>query len=284
MTPLTGEDDGGLVYPRLSPDDSRFAISKQSAKGRSLWVYDVARGGSMRLPREGMQYASTWNPDGRQLAYWDNYPEAGIYQTAVGVTDATHALVKDPTWAFVGSWAPDGSALAFTRVSAATKGDIWVADVPSTTEARSFVSSKFDERAPAFSPDGRFIAYVSDQSESGRNAVYVREFPAGAKEWLVSIGGGSEPVWSRDGRELFYRQGDELKAVAARLIGDELEFGAPRTLFRGPFRPSPVGPPNYDVSRDGKRFLMIEQLEAAPTELRVVVNWAEELERLVPTD
>jgi len=279
-TSLTDEDDGSFIYPRLSPDGSRFAISKQSVDGRSLWIYDVARGGSMRLAFEGGQYVSSWSLDGRGLAYWSNYPEPGLYLAAVGATDSAQPLFIDPLWMFPGSWAPDGSGLAFTRVSPATKGDIWIAP-GSSSEARPFVSSKFDERAPAFSPDGRFIAYVSD--ESGRNEVYVRDYPTGAELWPVSTGGGGEPLWSRDGRELFYRRGDELLVADVRL-GDGLVLGTPRTVFKGQFRPTAVGPPNYEISLDGERFLMVEQLDELPTRMNVVVNWVEELKRLVPSD
>ena len=279
-TPLTDEDDGDFIYPRLSPDGSRFAISKQSVDGRSLWIYDVARGGSMRLALEGIQYVSSWSPDGRGLAYWSNYPEPGLYLAAVGATDSAQPLFIDPLWAFPGSWAPDGSGLAFTLVDPATKGDIWIA-AGSSSEARPFVSSNFVERAPAFSPDGRFLAYVSN--ESGRDEVYVRDYPEGAELWLVSTGGGREPLWSRDGRELFYRRGDELLVAEVRLA-DRLVLGTPRTVFKGRFRPSVVGPPNYDVSLDGERFLMVEQGDELPTRMNIVVNWIEDLKRLAPTD
>lgn len=234
----------------------------------------------MRLAFEGGQYVSSWSLDGRGLAYWSNYPEPGLYLAAVGATDSAQPLFIDPLWAFPGSWAPDGSGLAFTLVDPATKGDIWIA-AGSSSEARPFVSSNFVERAPAFSPDGRFLAYVSN--ESGRDEVYVRDYPEGAELWLVSTGGGREPLWSRDGRELFYRRGDELLVAEVRLA-DRLVLGTPRTVFKGRFRPSVVGPPNYDVSLDGERFLMVEQGDELPTRMNIVVNWIEDLKRLAPTD
>ena len=280
-TAFTEEDDSGYVYPRLSPDGLRVAVSLQSDDGRSLWLYDVERGGSTRFTFEGAQFISTWNPDGRRLTYNAIHADYGILSKAIDATDSGEALFRDDDWIWPGSWSRDAQALAFTRVSAATNGDIWI--LPAQTDAgpHPFVSSQFDERAPIFSPDGRFIVYVSD--ESGRREVYLRSYPDGAVQKLVSTDGGHEPVWSRGGRELFYRRGDELRVVDVELT-PELVLGRPRTLFEGRFWPTAVGAPNYDVSLDDERFLMIERLDDWPDRIHVVLNWARELEGLVPTN
>ena len=134
---------------------------------------------------------------------------------------------------------------------------------------------------PEVSPDGLWIAYVSDQS--GRNEIYVRPFPdINAGLWQISTAGGMQPLWSRNGRELFYRNGDALMIVS---VETEPGFmpGTPRVLFEGNFS-APQGGRAYDISPDGERFLMMRDSAAARSELVVVENWFEELERLVPTD
>ena len=147
-------------------------------------------------------------------------------------------------------------------------------------KARSFIQTRFNEANPAFSADTRWIAYQSD--ESGRNGIYVQPFPGPGSKLLVSTDGGTEPVWSSDGRELFYKNGDRLMATA---MTGEPSLGAskPAVLFAKPSWVLP-GARNYDVTRDGRRFLMImeNQQAAAATHINVVLNWFDELKRLVP--
>ncbi len=126
-----------------------------------------------------------------------------------------------------------------------------------------------------FSPDGAWIAYYSD--ESGRNEVCVQAYPGPGRRWQVSTGGGTNPVWSPDGRELFYRQGRRMMVVPVR-IDQEFSAGKPQLLFQGQFLPEP-----YDVFPDGSRFLMIQtEQDSESDQIHVVLNWFEELQRLVP--
>lgn len=153
-------------------------------------------------------------------------------------------------------------------------------------EPRPFLESSFNERAPAFSPDGKWLAYISD--ESGRDEVYVRPYPDRSVRYLISSGGGTEPVWSRDGRELFYRQQDALMAVPIT-PADDLEAGRATRLFEGQFLHD-ANNAIYDVASDGQRFLMlrsdnpIDELMDNEVRITVVLNWLEELERLAPAD
>jgi serine/threonine-protein kinase len=137
-----------------------------------------------------------------------------------------------------------------------------------------FLLTPFDERSPRFSPDGRWLAYVSD--ESGRNDVYVQPFPGPGPKWLVSTEGGVDPVWARDGRELFYRQDDQMMVVSVAR-GEEFTADRPRRLFQFRFDTVENGP-NYDVSPDGKWFLM-PRGERGPlsAELHLVLNWFAEV-------
>jgi eukaryotic-like serine/threonine-protein kinase len=152
----------------------------------------------------------------------------------------------------------------------------------SDRKAEPFLQTSAQESGARFSPDGRWLAYVSDAS--GRNEVYVQPYPGPGSRWQVSSDGGGQPVWNRNGRELFYRSEDKIMAVD---ITTEPSFsaGRPKMLFKGSyFSSSHVENPFYDVSPDGQRFLMLKPSEQAVlTQINVVLNWTEELKRLVPT-
>ncbi len=143
------------------------------------------------------------------------------------------------------------------------------------------VAGPFDEYPPRFSPDGRWLAYMSD--ESGRFEIYAQAFPGPGEKWTLSTEGGKEPVWSRDGREIFYRDGDRMMVVPLQ-IEPAFRPGTPRMLFEAPFASNPGGYPNYDVSLDGTRFIMVETDATELNEIHVVLNWSEELKRLAPPD
>ncbi len=183
---------------------------------------------------------------------------------------------------FPTSWSPDGQLLAFVEVNPTTGYDLWVLRL-GDHKAQPFLRTPFNESVPRFSPDGRWLAYISD--ESGRYEIYVQPYPGPGGKWQISTEGGTEPAWNPNGRELFYRSGDKMMAVD---IATQPSFAAskPRVLFEGRYEPTPATFPNYDVSRDGQRFLMLkpsEAGEAAPTQINVVLNWFEELKRRVPT-
>ena len=159
--------------------------------------------------------------------------------------------------------------------------DIWVLRL-ADRKAQPFLRTPFNESVPRFSPDGRWLGYISN--ESGRYEVYVQPYPGPGGKWQISTEGGTEPAWNSNGRELYYRNGDKMMAVD---IATQPSFtaGKPRVLFEGRYVPSPATSPNYDVSPDGQRFLMLkpnEQEASAPTQINVVLNWFEELKQKVP--
>ena len=165
-----------------------------------------------------------------------------------------------------------------------TERDIWVLPLSDRKE-QPFLRTPFTEGAATFSPDGRWLAYVSN--ETGRPEIYVQPYPGPGGKWQISIDGGTEPDWSRSGRELFYRSGNKMMAVETT-TQPGFSAGKPRMLFEGPYLATVF--PNamsaaYDVSADGQRFLMVKETEqaAAPAQINVVQNWHEELKRLVPT-
>ena len=179
--------------------------------------------------------------------------------------------------------------LALVETAPETGRDIWVLRL-SDRKAQPFLRTPYDETAPKFSPDGRWLAYVSE--ESGRREVYVQPYPGPGGKWQISTDGGQEPVWNPNGRELFYRSGSKIMAVDVNQSRDREGAGAsafaagkPRMLFEGPYLPTSASFPYYDVSPDGQRFLMLKPVEAqtsAPTQINVVLNWFEELKKKVP--
>jgi Tol biopolymer transport system component len=173
------------------------------------------------------------------------------------------------------SWSPDGKLLAFTDESPTTALDIWILRVEGERKPLPFIRTPFSEEGAAFSPDGRWLAYSSN--EPGRTEVYVQPFPGPGGKHLISTEGGGGPRWARNGRELFYSNGNKMMVVD---IQTEPTFtaGKPRLLFEGQYG-------GWDVAPDGQRFLMIQSVEPEQpaTQINVVLNWFEELKRKVPT-
>ncbi len=182
------------------------------------------------------------------------------------------------------SWSPEG-VLAF-RTGPLLQADIWVLPPEGEGKPQPFLVTEFNERHAMFSPDGRWIAFTSDRS--GQDEIYLKAYPGPGGIVPISSDGGTQPVWARSGKELFYRTGDKMMAVSLR-TEPTFEAQTPTVLFEGAYSygRSDVTP-QYDVSRDGQRFVMIkedsDQGEKPLTQINVVLNWFEELKRLVPTN
>jgi serine/threonine-protein kinase len=273
--------------PFISPDGRRVTMT---IKGRSednwdIWVYDLARRTLTKLTYGSLNNAATWRPDGKRVAFRNRNPsgENGIFWAPADGSGPAEQLLATGGPATPVSWLPDGGALLF--YGAAEHAGIWVLPIQ-----RSPTDSAPTPRAavkgasnPQVSPDGRWLAYQS--SESGIVQVYVQSFPGLIGKWQISTDGGDSPRWSRNGRELFYRHGQNMMAVDIE-TGDGFRAGTPKVLFEGRYLGGPVGMQpaiGYDVSPDGKRFLMIKaESEPNAGQLEVVENWFGELRRQVP--
>lgn len=278
------------VSPRLSPDGRRVAVSARvaGAAGQDIWIYDLARETSTRLTLRHDNTYPIWSPDGRRIVFGSDpngYPNL-FWMPA----DGSGSPERLTTLAAVGSrqdpsaWSPDGTEIAFTerRVGMRT---IWMLPRARGTPPRRLLepSARYEYRAPDFSPDGRWLAYSSN--ESGVFEVFVQHYPEGGERHQISTGGGIEPLWSRNGRELFYRNGPRVMAVDIR-TAPTFRAGRVRRLFEGPyFEISPSR--HYDISPDGQRFLMVLPLDAkqeqTPRSLTVVLNWFADLQRRAPS-
>ena len=274
------------IFPRLSPDGRRVAvgIAEQEAQ---IWLHDLSRETLTRFTFEGNRNLnSLWTPDGKRIAFLSNKEGPGksaIYWQWADGSGGLERLTSSEYTQVPMSWSPDGQLLAFMENNPTTGYDIWVLRL-GDHKAQPFLRTPFNESVPRFSPDGRWLAYISN--ESGRYEIYVQPYPGPGGKWQISTEGGTEPTWNPNGRELFYRSGNKMMAVD---IATQPGFtaGKPRALFEGRYAPTPATTPNYDVSLDGQRFLMLkpnEQEASAPTQINVVLNWFEELKRRVPTE
>jgi len=277
--------------PRLSPDGSRVSVAIVEQESQT-WLYDLSRETLTRLTFEGSaNYNPIWTPDSKRIAFTSN--KEGVANIFWQLADGSGGLERLATSEYNQapmSWSPDGQVMAYIEVNPTTGRDIWMLRMGDPSQgagqvrkAQPFIRTPATESAPRFSPNGRWLAYVSN--ESGRFEIYVQPYPGPGEKWQISTEGGTEPMWNPNGRELFFRSGDKMLAADVT-TQPSFSAGKPRMLFEGPFEPAPTTFPNYDVSADGQRFLMlqlVEQAEAAPTQINVVLNWFEELKRRVPS-
>jgi serine/threonine-protein kinase len=277
----------GEYGPRISSDGTQILVSRPDPRGAGLcvWAYELERGIEHRLTDEtGAEYWPAWTPDARRVVV--NSRKGGrtvLRSMPVDGSDPGNTLVeKDESWPTPYSWAADGT-LAYQESERLLEAfDIWV--LPPDGPARLLLQTRDNEFHPAISPDGRWMAYVSD--DSGRFEVKVRPYPDLGAITQVSINGGSEPTWSPDGREIYYRRqrGEQVMVVSFDPQGPSPRLGQPRLLFEGRYRPGNYYGRRYDLAPDGERFLMVLEGEPPPPQTRynVVLNWFEELKRLVP--
>ncbi len=272
--------------PRLSSDGLRLAISitGQQRGNVDVWISELTRYTSIRLTSNpNIDVYPIWTPDNKQVTYASssNYKSPMLSWRLADGTGVKELLSMMDNAQFPTCWSPDGRILLFTDEHPDTKFDIWLLPMENDRKPQPLVKTKFNETGAVFSPDGRWIAYQSD--ESGRYEVYVRSFPGPGPKQPISKDGGTEPAWAPDGRELFYRNGDKMMVVDWR-THEEFTTAKPKLLFEGKYLMDRLGA-NYDIAPDGRRFLMIRNdHETAPTQLRIVLNWSEDLKRLVPIE
>lgn len=275
--------------PSLSPNRKRLAIMIYGFS-QDIWVYEFARPTLTRLTFDGSEdWGPIWTPDGQRVTFTSTKPggKPNLFWKLADGSGTEEQLTTSQAAQFTGSWSPDGKTLAFTQIGSgndlSTGNDIWVLTLEGERQQTPFLRTKFNEYGPEFSPDGSWLAYVSN--ESGRNEVYVQPFPGPGAKRQISTEGGVSPVWAGNGRELFYRHDDKMMAVAISLR-PEFTAGVPRLLFAGKYEETgrPDEPRNYDVTPDGQRFVMIKRSEqpSIPSRVFVALEWFDDLRRRVP--
>ncbi|MEE9264628.1 MAG: protein kinase [Vicinamibacteria bacterium] len=267
--------------PRLSPDGNRVALTIEGSN-RDIWIHELGRGTLTRLTFDPTSdQTPTWTPDGTKLLYRSDRPVFDLFWKPADGSAEEEPLFTSDNDKYPMTVSPDGKVLIFLATPSETRDDIWLLPLEGEKTPQALIRSQFNERNAVLSPNGRWLAYQSD--ESGRFEVYVQAYPGLGGKWQISTDGGSGPLWARSGRELFYRNGDQMMAVPITTQSG-FSAGEPRLLFEGRFEHFERHP-GYDVSLDGQRFLMIRTPpESAPRRLNVILNWFEELERLAPTN
>ena len=286
-------------HPRLSPDGTRIALEVRDQES-DIWIWDLVRETLTRLTFEPtFEQYGVWTPDGRTVIFSSselggpNSPRSLFRRPSDG-TGAVEQLTQGAVAQFPSTVTPDGTALIFRQQTPPKLGtapgmDLVLLPLEGEHRPRPLVQTPFDELNAEVSRDGRWLAYESN--ESGRVEIYVRPFPnVDGGKWQVSTNGGTQPLWARNGQELFYESMGALMRVPLA-TGSKFEAGTPRKLFDAPslFRAPGLGLGRmYDVSADGQRFLMIKDSSGAderPLSPRMILvqNWFEELKRLVPT-
>jgi WD40 repeat protein/predicted Ser/Thr protein kinase len=266
---------------RVSPDGARLAFCKEA----DIWVYDMSLETQIRITSDAANDREPiWSPDGRRITFASTrMGTLDIYERSA---DGTGAVVRlygssDPIRPM--SWSPDGKILAFVKETQSRGDDIWLLSFSGEGQvsASEFISTPFHERQPVFSPDGLWIAYISD--ESGEFDVYIQSSSGAGQRKKISTNGGIEPMWHPKGGELFFFKGKTAFSAPVKTV-PELATSAPRVLFETSDLITSSRWRNADISRDGSRFVTITPLDE-PKELQIIVvlNWFEELKRLVPS-
>jgi serine/threonine-protein kinase len=279
---------GSTIGIRISPSGSRLVAFKtlDGSRASDLWMYELPSGTPTRLTYTGGSAWPLFSVDGKSVWFAGG---AGMFSLPLDGSNAPKLMSEGKTNDFPTSWSPDGKWLAYVRMDRNLYARIFVrpiGDSKSDRDAQQFSPSTFNQRDAEFSPDGQWIAYVSN--ESGSAEVYVQPFPGPGAKHHISTNGGANPVWSRNGRELFYIEGNRSKssmmAVDVSLSG-EFKAGKPHRLFDATAYPGSAPLRSYDVTPDGQ-FIMNhiqEGPDQAVTKLNIVLGWANELKRRVPS-
>jgi Tol biopolymer transport system component/predicted Ser/Thr protein kinase len=270
--------------PRLSPPDGQRIAYSTYDREYNIWVYDLIKGTNSSLTSEGRAVYPIWTPDGKRLLFsWNRSLVNNLFWQHYDGSSPMERFTTSEFNQYPGSWSADGKTVAFVEARPDTAYDIAMLDVPSR-RVTQFLNSQFNEQFPEFSPDGRWIAYSSNESK--RDEVYVTPFPGADMKSQVSSEGGIQPLWAKNGKQLFYRWQDQVWVVDVKTDGG-FATSKPHMLFEKSGYSSSGINRSYDLSLDGQRFLMVKREQRKPTpitELTLIQNWFEELKRLLPTE
>jgi serine/threonine-protein kinase len=289
-----GTPSNWYFHPRISPDGTRVAVCySREGSNADIHIWNLARKTLTRLTFDPAEEDfPLWTRDSKRIAFFsEREGNVGIYLKSADGTGSDEPIrpLKDQ-FDFPGSWSGDGKTLLLDEINGRI---LRIASLTMEQERKwkPILEGRYMYAQPRMSPDGRWLAYTS--GESGRNEIYVRPYPEiDAGKWQVSTNGGDSALWSPDGRELFYRNGDEVLVIPVR-TGQAFNNDSPRTLFRGAYvaanhTPDTLELSPWDIHPDGKRFLMMGDVgttastAGGPRKINIIVNWFEELKQRVP--
>ena len=294
FTPLR-ETAAAYLTPAFSSDGKRLALEISDGKRRDIWVYEWEHDNLTRLTFAGeFNISPVWTPDGQRIVYSsrENRGKYNLWWIRADGGGNAQRLSESKSPQFAGAWRPDGKVLAFSQDNSGTNMDIMTLRIEGDEksgwkpgEPQPFLNSPSSELEPAFSPDGRWLAYES--SESGSYEVYVRPFPGPGGKWQISTGGGVLPKWSRNGKEIFYRTTDNKIMVASYSgKGDSFHADKPQLWSPGQFTELGLFTYNFDLHPDGKRFAVLKApgtgKAAAVNKVSFIFNFFDELRSKFP--
>jgi len=275
------------LNPRISPDGKQLAVEVEGVN-HNFYVYDFDRAVMTNMTNDGLSHAPIWTPDGKHIAYrsWRGGKMTLWWMPADRSAQPERLLTKLEGWQQAVSFSPDGKWLVFDQLGIERRPAVWVLPMEGDREPRPFAATEFPEGAGKFSLDGKRLVYCS--MESGKAEIYVQPWPGPGPKIQISSEGGMDPVWRPDGKEIFYRNGTKMMAVAVS-TQPSFRAGRPQLLWEGDYMFGPSSgcgikgttTTSYDVSPDGQRFLMIRESDQKmyATKIVVVLNWVEELKR-----
>jgi serine/threonine-protein kinase len=288
-TPL-GTPPRAYFSPRVSPDGTRVAVSAILDQNSDIWLWDLARRTLTRLTSDpAVERDPVWTPDGRRVVFGSDRAGAlNLFSQAVDGNSAVERLTESPNPQIASAVSPDGTRVVFAERFPKTGEDVMALRLDGTHQLLPLVQTPFDEGSGILSPDGRWLAY--ETNDSGAYEIHVKPFPSvNSGHWQVSTSGGLQPLWARNGKELFYVAPDGALMRVAVAGGPSWTAGAPTKLLEGRYVVSTSGglQRSYDIAPDGQRFLMVKEGQAdatsPPPQIVVVQHFDEELKRLVPT-
>ncbi len=273
-----GQPQSRIGHPVLSPDGRYAAVMGFENDNGDIWIHDLERGTHSRLTfSPAADWDPSWSPDGKRVIYWDGVTRAITSKAADGTGEATRLVKEETLDSGVPSITPDGRTLVLWVKNQTTREDIETLSLEGDGKLVPLIQTPANEMDPQLSPDGRYLAYVSD--ESAHQEIYLTRFPSAEGKWQVSVAGGDKPRWDPRGGALYYRAGGALMEVAVD-TGPAPRIGSPRKLFTITTAGSEsYASEQFAVSPDGQRFLMVKEdnPEANRAELVLVHNWLAEL-------
>ena len=281
----TAGEPGEFNTVSLAPDGSRVAVSRVEGGNSDIWLYEFAGGRTTRLTYDpGVDWLAVWSPDGSHIIFSSSRDGGlSLYRKPSSGAENEQLLLKSNLGKFAQDWSPDGQFLLYSQ-GGGSEAELWFLPLKGDAKPQPYLRTGFYDSQGRFSPDGHFIAYASNAS--GKNEVYVQPFPdSSTGKWLVSKGGGVQPRWRRDGKELFYISADSKMMAADVTTSPAFKVGVPKVLFSAPIwgGGSVQNVTRYDVTADGKKFLIntvaSEDGASAVTPITVVLNWEELLKR-----